>query len=321
MKPFKSYRQQAELLISRGLTNVPSIAHLEKRLQAIGYYRLSGYLYSYREKTRDKDGQWITLNQFRKGTDFQVVWERYLFDRRLRFLIMDAIERVEIAFRVAIAYEWAQYAGVSNPQQHLFSYALKYQKLSSEKRLEAFQKNYWSSREDCAYHFREVKKIESVGELPIWVMVQFSTFGNLHHLYEGGIPLEVKKKIAATFGFEDEGFFASIMALLNQARNTCAHHGRIWNKKWKRRAGGSRVVDIVQDCNLAPWNLLPKDSTAFLLLSLHILLEKTAESSHWNERLSTLLKENPPVLSIDREMGFPKSWRHLPIWSGLNPQH
>ncbi len=318
MKPFKSYSEQAELLISRGLSNVPSMERLEKCLQSVGYYRLSGYLYSYREKVKGGDGQWSVNDSFRAGTDFEVIWHRYLFDRRLRFLIMDAIERVEIAFRVAIAYEWAQSSGVSNPQQYLFNYALKYQKLSPEKRLEAFQKNYASSREDCAYHFRERKNIASVGDLPIWVMVQFSTFGNLHHLYEGGIPLEVRKKIAQSFGFTDESFFSSIMALLNQARNVCAHHGRIWNKKWKRRAGGHRVVDIVQDCKSAPWNLLPKDSTAFLLMSLHVLLEKIAETSHWDERLEQLIKTNPPVLSIDREMGFPKAWRHQKLWSTLD---
>ncbi|MCD8062507.1 MAG: Abi family protein [Akkermansiaceae bacterium] len=86
-----------------------------QRLQAVGYYRLSGYFYPFR-RTATLNGKRIKLNIFLTGARLKTVWNYYLFDRRLRFLIMDAIERVEIAFRVCVAYEWAKPSGISNPQ-------------------------------------------------------------------------------------------------------------------------------------------------------------------------------------------------------------
>lgn len=85
-----SYAAQADLLLSRGL--IADQALLVKRLKSVNYYRLSGYLHTYRETTAD--GQ--RLDSFRPGTDFTTVWQRYVFDRQLRLLVLDGIERVEI---------------------------------------------------------------------------------------------------------------------------------------------------------------------------------------------------------------------------------
>lgn len=38
--------------------------------------------------------------KFVPGTTLEQVWEHYLFDRQLRLLFMDAIERIEISLRV-----------------------------------------------------------------------------------------------------------------------------------------------------------------------------------------------------------------------------
>ena len=66
-----------------------------RRLAAVSYYRLSGYWYTYR--TVDE--------QFRPGTSIRTIWDLYVFDRKLRLLVMDAIERIEVAVRTRLAYE------------------------------------------------------------------------------------------------------------------------------------------------------------------------------------------------------------------------
>jgi hypothetical protein len=48
--------------------------------------------------------QVIVEDDFRPGTTFQQVMNLYVFDKRLRLLFLDAIERVEVALRVDIAY-------------------------------------------------------------------------------------------------------------------------------------------------------------------------------------------------------------------------
>src|SRR5690606_35199096 len=53
------------------------------------YYRLTGYLYAYRKSDID--------DNFIDGTTFSMVEDRYYFDRELRLLIFDALERIEIS--------------------------------------------------------------------------------------------------------------------------------------------------------------------------------------------------------------------------------
>ena len=110
IKPFKTYTEQADLLISRGLGCVEIRDEMVRRLKTVGYYRLSAYSYPFR-KAVEKDGQVKKLDQFREGTTFSRVWEYYLFDRRLRLLVMDAILPCADSIRVGIADRHPQSAG------------------------------------------------------------------------------------------------------------------------------------------------------------------------------------------------------------------
>jgi len=81
-----SFEEQADQLLKRGLIADRDV--LIKRLSSVNYYRLSGYLYPFRQFESD---------HYLEGTRLDVVWGRYCFDRRLRVLFLDAIEWVEVA--------------------------------------------------------------------------------------------------------------------------------------------------------------------------------------------------------------------------------
>ncbi len=87
-KPAITFSDQAEQLLKRGLVAQDKQAVIEK-LQAVSYCRLSAYWYPFRQP----DGSLAA------GTSLEMVWRRYTFDRQLRLLVLDAIERVEIAVR------------------------------------------------------------------------------------------------------------------------------------------------------------------------------------------------------------------------------
>ncbi|MDR4496341.1 MAG: Abi family protein [Candidatus Scalindua sp.] len=91
-KPPLTFSQQADLLIGRGLIADRSI--LIEKLKAVSYYRLSGYWYPFRN----------TDNSFKPGTTLEKIWERYTFDRQLRLLVIDTIERVEVSVRTSLIY-------------------------------------------------------------------------------------------------------------------------------------------------------------------------------------------------------------------------
>lgn len=106
-KPFLTYEQQADRLIHLGLTG--DRAKTIERLQSVSYYRLSGYWYPDRQLDPVNPKQ--KLSEFFPNASIDVVWDRYVFDRRLRLLVMDAIERIEVDARNRLAYLHASKQG------------------------------------------------------------------------------------------------------------------------------------------------------------------------------------------------------------------
>ncbi|MBF0415963.1 MAG: Abi family protein [Magnetococcales bacterium] len=88
---------QLELLASRGL-DIGNRNDAREKLSAINYYRLSGYWHSFR--ARNSDG--MVTDAFRTGNNLTNIITLYEFDRHLRLMVMDALERVEIAVRTQI---------------------------------------------------------------------------------------------------------------------------------------------------------------------------------------------------------------------------
>lgn len=93
-KPWQSYRKQLETLMDRGLlvTDRPRALNY---LERIGYYWLSGYWHPFRERRGDR---------FRPGSTFQAAVDLYVFDKKLRLLTIDALERIEVALRVSLSH-------------------------------------------------------------------------------------------------------------------------------------------------------------------------------------------------------------------------
>ena len=92
-KPPLTYLQQITLMQSRGLT-VPDVAKAKKYLCGISYYRLSAYALPFQQ----------VKDTFNNGTTFQDVLNLYLFDKELRLIAFDAIERLEVTIRTQIIY-------------------------------------------------------------------------------------------------------------------------------------------------------------------------------------------------------------------------
>jgi abortive infection bacteriophage resistance protein len=65
-------------------------------LANINYYRLRGYWWDMQSD--------YTRHLFKPKTYFEDVIDRYEFDRRLRLILFDAIERIEIALRTRMIY-------------------------------------------------------------------------------------------------------------------------------------------------------------------------------------------------------------------------
>ena len=84
-KPTLSFREQIDLLKLRGLI-IENEKYALDFLTHVNYYRLSAYIYPFLEE-KEK-------HVFKKGTTFQNILDIYNFDRELRLVLLDAIERI-----------------------------------------------------------------------------------------------------------------------------------------------------------------------------------------------------------------------------------
>lgn len=95
--PALTLDDQIDLLTERGL-NVPNRDKARHYLRYTGYYRLSGYFLALQQHGSD-----VQPHTFMEGITFNDVLDIYIFDRELRLLVIDAIERIEVAFRACIS--------------------------------------------------------------------------------------------------------------------------------------------------------------------------------------------------------------------------
>ena len=93
-KRFESSENLVNLLESRGL----QICDRNKAIQYldnIGYYRLSAYMYPLLSISKEQ-------HLFKQGVTFGKVMMLYRFDKKLRLLLFNEIEKIEVAVRCAI---------------------------------------------------------------------------------------------------------------------------------------------------------------------------------------------------------------------------
>ena len=96
-KPAISITEQIRILQHRGLA-IQFPERAERYLEVISYFRLSAYMRPFQMNINEQ----VVDHQFKDGTEFKQIVDLYSFDRELRLLIMDAIERVEVAIRATL---------------------------------------------------------------------------------------------------------------------------------------------------------------------------------------------------------------------------
>ena len=299
-KPFLTYEQQADRLIALGMQG--DRAKIIEGLRTVSYYRLSGYWYPFRKHDPDDESQ--RLSEFYPDASIDVIWERYVFDRRLRLLLMDAIERIEVDGRNRLAYLHAE--------RHLpFGYAddpSTLPNLNDEDRikfLENLRQQSHLSHEVFVKHFRH-KYGNDHPDLPIWVACELMTFGNLLTFYRGCDPV-IQKAFAAQYQIQDAVCF-SWLKTLNTIRNICAHHSRLWN-----RVHGLKPVIPTKDSKWNDPTPIPNDRVFAVLTICRYWLSIIAPGNEWSDRFKALLAEYP---NIPREgMGLIPNWEHHLIWT------
>ena len=212
-KPALSIPDQVALLERRGLV-VADRALAVHVLTHISYYRLRAYWHYFEIDPTDP------AHPLRPGTTLEQVLALYDFDRKLRLLINDAIERIEVAARGS----WAHYLAMTmGPHGYLDSrlYSRPHQ---HQKNLAQLQDEVDRSHDTFIAHYNRTYGNPALP--PVWMAAELMSFGLLSK-WIGALSSRANRQgIARGLGL-DERVFTSFLHHLATVRNVCAHHFRL----------------------------------------------------------------------------------------------
>ncbi|WP_126148341.1 Abi family protein [Synechococcus elongatus] len=282
---------------------IPDREKCEHYLRCIGYFRLKPYFTSFYQEDQD-DSSELT---FKAGTEFTQIIQLYDFDRRLRLHCLDGIERVEVAVRATLTETLSIRYGVDwfmQPEN------FRLDKPDQQKKYQEFRKalddnlKKWKEPKPSQEYFRHFfQKYGPDSIPPSWMIVESLSFGSLESLYKI-LKTSTRKEISRFFDLGPE-VLESWLGSLRVLRNHCAHHDRIWNRKFNYSPAQ----------NLSRLETVLKGQEASLLYIRCIILQDfiatTAPQSRWSSRLRNLLEEYQPNITA---MGFPNGWDNHPFW-------
>lgn len=298
-KPALTFQDQAKLLVARGLI-VDNPGDLEKYLSQVNYYRLSGYWYVF--KVID---QFTGEETFKPGTTFQMIHDRYEFDRMLRLLLMGALERIEVAiFRTKLVeVNTLRYGSFGYTEQK--NYNPKLSSYDFLKLMNGISEDEGRSIEEFIIRYRA--KYIAEKHLPLWMVTELMSFGQLLTLYRNQ-DLAVKQAISHQYNLFPM-VLDSWLLTLNTIRNSCAHHNRLWNRPLHLMP---KFPDKKYDPRWYVPDAIPDNRLYTALTIINYLLSYIAPTDSWKKAIENLLAAYPTVPL--KPMGIPKNWQDSPLW-------
>ena len=286
--------QQLKLLEQRGLM-IQNEETALSQLQSISYFRLASYWHSMEVPNSDK-------HQFLPDSNFDDVIVLYQFDKKLRTLVFTSIQDIEIALRTRIIQCFSlKYGAFWFMDTRLF----KNEKIFATC-LENIQKEVNRSNEDfLKEHF---KKYDEPSLPPVWKTMEVISFGTLSKLYCNFNDTGVKKQVAKSFGLPQYLYLESWMKCASVLRNYCAHHARLWNRRFPIMPQLPKRLPLkwIDTSHIRPIKLYAQ------LCSLAYLEQSINPNSQFKSGIKTLLSNTPQTTL--KAMGFPANWREEPLW-------
>ena len=291
---YSSPEQIVQILKQRGML-MDDERKAENYLMNIGYHRLSAYIYPFYKSPKSD-------LQLKEGTNFEQVLTLYHFDKKLRILLFNEIEKIEVAIRSVLANVGCQEL---NDRYWItkLGYFANAEKFNQT--LAVIDKELASSKEDYIEDFRR-NYIERYP--PAWMITEVLSFGNLNYIYSNIANNRLMKRIADYFGLQPQ-VFTSWLTVLANLRNMCCHHARVWNRDFALNPAEPRKVSNV-------WidtSKMNKRRVFYRLCIIRYFLSSISPNNNLNKKLSDLINQFP---SIDiGAMGFNERWREELLWN------
>lgn len=248
-------------------------------LKYINYYRLSNYFEPFS----------VSKHKYENGVTFNKIMRVYEMDRKLRSILLAALEEVEIALRAVISnYHALKYGalGYLNPS----CFGLQHNHQSFIARLNHLVES--NSDRDFVKHYNA----KYGGKFPLWVMVELFSFGTLAFFFKEMQNAD-KKAIAGEYYGCSSSELDNWVFCLNELRNYCAHYNRLYASTFPVMPKTPRDFPFE----------LQSDVFGYII----ILKQMFHSKANWNERVakpvSRLINKNKNDIRLS-DIGFPEDW-------------
>ena len=211
-------------------------------LRQIGYFPLmGGYKHLFRISNTKK---------YKAGTSFEEIVSLYKFDAELRELFFKYLLQIERQMRSLMSYyftemygaEQKQYLDANNYNHTKRNHATIVKLIATLKRA--------TTTTDYTYinYYRK-----TYGEIPLWVLANVLTFGNLSKMFRV-FPQSLKSKVSKNFEPLNQHQMEQFLSVLTKYRNVCAHGERLFTY---------RTVDAIADTPLHKKLSLPQSGNQY----------------------------------------------------------
>lgn len=299
-----SIADQISLLKHRGMLfkNEPSAHHF---LENISYYRLKGYWWDLQDD--------YTLHTLKPNTYFEDILDRYTFDRHLRLILFDAIERIEIALRTKMIYHLSMaYGGLWYLNASLFETT----PLPADPNLTIYQNTILELKKEFSrsqeIFIKDQRRRYPNQDADAWKIMEVASMGTLSKLYKNlKHQLPEKATIANEMGLNLHSELSSWLEAITYIRNIIAHHSRLWSRNMVK-------VPVVNLNNpISTWLDKPLSNVQtkkpFLIISTMVYLCNEVTPNHQiKSKILTLFANNPNIPIY--KLGFLNNWQTQGLW-------
>ena len=305
-KPAYTIDQQIALLKSRGML-FRNESQAAQYLSNISYYRIKGYWWDMQED--------YTLHTLKPNTYFEDIISRYNFDRQLRLILFDAIERIEIALRTKMVYHLSiSYGGLWYLDPTLFENTTitlsdRTVKTIHQNTLDELKKEFNRSQEIFIkdHHHRYPNQ-----DSDAWKILEVASMGTLSKLYKNlKNQLPKKAAIANEMGLNLHSELSSWLEAINYIRNIIAHHSRLWSRNMVKTPT-ARLNNPIGQWFTNPLTQV-QTKKSFLIISCMLYLCNEVTPGHQiKTKILTLFNTNPYIPIY--KLGFLNDWKNEPLW-------
>ena len=274
-------------------------AQAEFHLQHINDHRLRPYWQSF-ERGHGENYHFV------EGLDFEQVMDLYRFDRKLRLLFLDALERLEVSLRS----RWSNEMSLRHGPLCLGQATLFHDHDLYRRSLDSLLHFYENS--DDEYTLRFKSKYPRVRLPPIWICSEMLSLGQLAKWIGNARQRKDRDAVALAYGLS-ESVLLPFLLHLTSVRNLCAHHARLWNRSWDPFPWPSRRTGSLRAMRSDGRNGDNREGLYNTLVFVDFLLDVISPGNSWVHRLLKLIEQWPGAVD---DMGFPDDWKERVDWFG-----